>query len=515
MSSEYDSSYSTIGILLIGLIIFALIGRIARLYTFSGNIAAFRNRPHVQMLVLGDIGRSPRMQYHAVSLADAGCSVDLIGYVDTKPIARVSTHRYIKVIKISEAWKVPSGFPKIFYLLFSPFKAIWLTVQLTFIMGIATVAPNYIFVQNPPSIPTLAVAQLVAWFRSAWLIIDWHNFGYSQLALRLGTTHPIVNFAKWYEKKFGSKAYAHLCVTQAMADELKKWNVKGKIIVFYDKPQRHFKRLTVNEIHKFHKRVRLENVLESQTLTHGWSIPTSDQSTLFTYITDAGEGSEKTAAFRPDRPLLVVSSTSWTEDEDFSLLLDAISRYEERASEAEQNKNGQFPKILFAITGKGPMKHYYEEKISKMQLAYTRIVTLWLEAADYPLLLGSADIGVSLHRSSSGKDLPMKIVDMFGCSLPVCALNFECLHELVDNGKNGLIFNDANELADQFESLFKEFSKNAPRLETMREYAQLFASTSWADQWNEMLPWLFIDEQILSSTTSGQRVSQTSKTTKN
>lgn len=34
----------------------------------------------VQVLVLGDIGRSPRMQYHALSIAKHGGRVDLIGY---------------------------------------------------------------------------------------------------------------------------------------------------------------------------------------------------------------------------------------------------------------------------------------------------------------------------------------------------------------------------------------------------------------------------------------------------
>jgi len=34
----------------------------------------------VQVVVLGDIGRSPRMQYHAISLAKIGARVDLVGF---------------------------------------------------------------------------------------------------------------------------------------------------------------------------------------------------------------------------------------------------------------------------------------------------------------------------------------------------------------------------------------------------------------------------------------------------
>lgn len=37
-------------------------------------------QPSVQVLVLGDIGRSPRMQYHALSIVQNGGSVQLIGY---------------------------------------------------------------------------------------------------------------------------------------------------------------------------------------------------------------------------------------------------------------------------------------------------------------------------------------------------------------------------------------------------------------------------------------------------
>lgn len=35
---------------------------------------------HIQIIVVGDIGRSPRMQYHAISVTNHGRYVDLVGY---------------------------------------------------------------------------------------------------------------------------------------------------------------------------------------------------------------------------------------------------------------------------------------------------------------------------------------------------------------------------------------------------------------------------------------------------
>ncbi|KAG8422498.1 mannosyltransferase [Metarhizium acridum] len=38
---------------------------------------------HIQILVLGDIGRSPRMQYHAISVAKHGRKIDIVAYKET------------------------------------------------------------------------------------------------------------------------------------------------------------------------------------------------------------------------------------------------------------------------------------------------------------------------------------------------------------------------------------------------------------------------------------------------
>jgi beta-1,4-mannosyltransferase len=134
-------------------------------------------------------------------------------------------------------------------------------------------------------------------------------------------------------------------------------------------------------------------------------------------------------SLRSDRPALVMSSTSWTDDEDFGLLISALEGYELRARDANASSDFtgySLPKILMVITGKGPLKEYYMNKVGEKQQEwrFVKCVSLWLEAEDYPLVLGSADLGVCLHTSSSGLDLPMKVVDMFGCGLPVCAVEF-------------------------------------------------------------------------------------------
>jgi beta-1,4-mannosyltransferase len=91
---------------------------------------------------------------------------------------------------------------------------------------------------------------------------------------------------------------------------------------------------------------------------------------------------------RTERTALLVSSTSWTADEDFGLLLEALEIYN-RVASANGGEKG-LPRILVIITGKGPLKDMYMGKIQGLQRAwvFVRCISAWLDAADYPLLLG-------------------------------------------------------------------------------------------------------------------------------
>ena len=48
------------------------------------------------------------------------------------------------------------------------------------------------------------------------LVIDWHNYGFSIMALSHSSSSLIVKLARWYEGIVGRLANDHLCVTKAM-----------------------------------------------------------------------------------------------------------------------------------------------------------------------------------------------------------------------------------------------------------------------------------------------------------
>jgi beta-1,4-mannosyltransferase len=161
---------------------------------------------------------------------------------------------------------------------------------------------------------------------------------------------------------------------------------------------------------------------------------------------------------------------------------------------ASSSAASPFPRVLYVITGKGPRKEYYLARIRELKLTHTRFITPWLKAEDYPLVLASADIGVCLHTSSSGLDLPMKVVDMFGCGLPVCAVDFKALPELVTDGTNGRVFRTAEQLAGQLiDLLATRHTADGPLATLRRGVAQWIAGGRWTQNWTRNALPLFRD----------------------
>ncbi|XP_068434303.1 chitobiosyldiphosphodolichol beta-mannosyltransferase isoform X2 [Clinocottus analis] len=335
---------------------------------------------------------------------------------------------------------------------------------------------SHILMQNPPGLPSIAVTWLVCVLRGSRFVIDWHNYGYTVMALNLGRTHTLVRLAEWYERFFGPLAAHHLCVTMAMKDDLQNnWGIAATTL--YDRPAAIFRETPLKLQHELFLRLADAHPQFKSSASEEEEEEKKVERTVFSVC----DLSDDTVTLRPERPALLLSSTSWTEDEDFSVLLKALEEYDFFIT-----GGAALPSLVCVITGKGPQKNYYRKLIDSLHLEHVEICTPWLEAEDYPILLGSADLGVCLHKSSSGLDLPMKVVDMFGCCLPVCAIHFNCLSELVKHEENGLIFRDSQELAEQLKSLLSEFpSSDGGRLGAFRRNLRASRGQRWDDNWDQ------------------------------
>merc|ERR1711892_238903 len=137
----------------------------------------------------------------------------------------------------------------------------------------------------------------------------------------------MVIITRMLERIFGQQASNGFCVTKAMSRDLStNWGLEAKVL--YDRPPEKFRPITYDEKKELFSKL-------------------SSGHPVFSNI-NRSTG-------------VLVSSTSWTEDEDFGVLLDALVKYEEAV--VEDQIESQLCDLLVVITGKGPQKHFYLEKI--------------------------------------------------------------------------------------------------------------------------------------------------------
>jgi beta-1,4-mannosyltransferase len=248
---------------------------------------------------------------------------------------------------------------------------------------------------------------------------------------------------------------ASFTVTDAMAKQLKDdpYHIRSPILTLHDRPAAIFQ-------------------------------PIPSQEARQAFLTRLPETSRYAKEIVAGKTRLLVSSTSWTPDEDFNLLLSALCAY---GSSTTSPKS--LPPILAIITGKGPKKQMYLDRISSLsesnKLSNITFATAWLSAEDYATLLACADLGVCLHKSSSGVDLPMKVVDMFGAGLPVVGYgDYESWGELVKEGVNGRGFVTSNDLKRILEELFK--NTDDAELEILRKGAVEEGRRRWDEEWDSV-----------------------------
>jgi len=301
-------------------------------------------------------------------------------------------------------------------------------------------SPDLILLQNPPVLPTAVVAMIVGRFRGAKVILDWHNTSHSMLALRVGERHSMVRMLSAIEGRIASIAAGHLCVSRAMSRLLRgQWGIEARVL--YDRAP---------ALHPTPDAAGREEVLHR----------------VFG-VDDVG-----------DCPL-VLTTTSWTDDEDLEMFLDVAIEIDRRLRPRPSPR-----RVFFIATGDGPNRERFERRVASSDLQKVTVLTGWLSREDYEAILASADLGLSFHRSSSGVDLPMKIADMRGARLPVAALDYgSVLREILDPDVDGLLFSAPSELTEIIESLFFCGGKGRWTLENLRHAASDRFGATWMDGW--------------------------------
>ncbi|XP_055607023.1 chitobiosyldiphosphodolichol beta-mannosyltransferase isoform X2 [Uranotaenia lowii] len=418
------------------------------------------------------------MQYHVKSFSESHYNVDLIGYVESTPLEELTSSPNVRIHQISP-------FPELNLpnLLKYVFKALWQAITLLMTL-ISIRKPKFILCQNPPAIPTLLVVYVYCVCIRSKFIIDWHNYTHTILGIESSPRNPIVRLARMVEYVLGRKAAGNLCVTRAMqADLNSNWRISSTVL--YDRPPLHFHPTTLKEKHQLF--VKLSDTIESFKAKAYKEYENADilEETAFTIRAKSGEVKYKTV-----RPALLISSTSWTADEDFSILVQALDMFESKALEDPTH----YPDLICIITGKGPLKEHYRSVIKCKLWKKVKVTMPWLENIDYPKILAAGDLGVCLHYSSSGLDLPMKVVDMFGSGLPVCAVKFNCIAELVEHGKNGFLFETPYELGHQLSEWFYDFPSNiamSNQKETIHTSLKDFQQLRWTENWKKIAQPLF------------------------
>src|SRR5262249_48383172 len=191
------------------------------------------------------------------------------------------------------------------------------------------VRPNLILVQNPPAFPTLAVSWFSLKTRDVRFVVDWHNLGYTVLALRLGRWHPVVRLARWYERRGAPAADANLSVSRGMASFIENRFGVSQVHVLYDRPASVFVPLDRMEREQF--RQGLFGRLGVRLGVSG----------------------------------LIVCPTSWTEDEDFDVVIDAVRRLEDRIRGWESATSGRrFADLVILVTGDGQRRIEFERRFA-------------------------------------------------------------------------------------------------------------------------------------------------------
>ena len=407
-----------------------------------------------------------------------------------------------------------------------------------------------ILVQNPPSVPALLILQPLAKLFGCKLIVDWHNVGTTILKYESFKNDRLYKSLEKYllrkpgniftsictMKNFDVVLFVHFCfeiffgkgdinivVSARMQEFLTKLyslsifdrlryaiyvacssdlhtdsvsqvpaagSIVGNFIIFRDLPLKTMKHLNKSSF----------SISKHEELVQKyWDILSKSIRESF----------------------ILIMSCSWSCDDDlefFYAMLEIIFR-KSNHEESDPSAN-----IHFIVTGTGPSHHRFLQKLRNSRITELEAIqeesnspsedsssctvhyrsqaltSIYFHSYDgYLEALSRSHIGISLHRSSSMLDLPMKVVEYSSCGVPSIALDYPGMEEGMqylneeDNQryKIGWTSHTPQEMAGQiqqcaashaskYDVFYSDIAENVRRM-------HVTPSNSWEEKWDALI----------------------------
>lgn len=406
--------------------------------------------PHRRTLVLtlADLALSPRMQRHALALAATApdMAVELVGY-QGDPVQAPVTAESLRVrcrrlatppetMNASAHWQ--------------PMRSVRAAARGLQLAQVACAGPRpeLVLIQSPAPGVARTVSWLAARTSGARLVIDWHNRAQPAGA---GVDRPhAVRATMRREGRWARRAHGHLASSRALASWLQReYGVDAT--VFHDRPP-------------------------------AWCVRPDPVTAATLWQTLSRE-----LMLGPRRIPVAVCPTGWTPTDDFDLLLDALERAERALRACAAPDHGADPALAVILTGRGALKPALEARLARRAFSRLAVRTTWLEAKDYAALLGMADIGICLHQSAFGLDLPGMLAECRGVSLPVYVSDYApVLNEVLETGKQGVTFRDPRDLAAALVGLAANDLAALPALVSSRTWLASHPAERWDEHWQQV-----------------------------
>jgi beta-1,4-mannosyltransferase len=94
-----------------------------------------------------------------------------------------------------------------------------------------------------------------------------------------------------------------------------------------------------------------------------------------------------------------------------------------------------------------------------------------------------------------------QVVDLFGAGVPVAALRYGCIDELVRDGETGALFDDDVGLATHLDELLRGFPHDTARLDTMRARVSEWRAVGWEEHWTRVAAPILLESAAAAPST--------------